>query len=116
MWLLIRAFSDDKETSWKNGDIVEVRDDDFVEKNGWGNVEGLPKFYRVHVDGVNSHSMKFLEKADKTRNRVRLYQLSIDSLQTDDKTTLQQDGILNLTRTKFINSIKDNNNQPVGIE
>lgn len=125
MWLLIRAFNDDVETAWKVGDVVEVRDDNDVEMNGWGRLEGLPRFYRIHVKDVPARSVKemleqpdiFIEETNNaTIKRIRRYQVRIDRLSEKDKIDIQRDGILYLTKKQVFDVISDNNDQLVGIE
>lgn len=124
-WLLIRAFSDNKPTAWKIGDIVEVRPDN----TPWGNSETLPRFYRLHIPGLESERAKtFLEDNDETdtgttdirgvpivlRNRIRRYKLDIGGIPQVIKNELQNTGQATVTMAQIRNYIKDNaGNTPV---
>lgn len=128
-WLLIRAFSDTKETAWKLGDVVEVRDDAYVEKRGWGTRECLPRFYRVHLTDVDAADIKAkLEAVDetvtvdertgeetRTLNRVRKVRLDTSALAKTALDTLKEDRSIDLTATTASAVLKDNADRAVSI-
>jgi hypothetical protein len=122
-WLLIRAFSDDKPTAWKIGDIVEVRSDEFVDEHGWGNLEGLPRFYRIQITGLSAEKIKhFLEETDeedtgeltakglpKTKfNRIRKRLIDVTGIPTVIKNQLNNTGIVSVTVNQIKNYLKNN--------
>ena len=122
MWLLIRAFDDDKATAWKLGDIVEVRDDAIVAENGWGALEQLPRFYRIHIPEANAARCKELlerrdESADgKILNRIRLHKLRPSDLPTLKTIALLRDGEVQLSRLQAIAAIIDNYDRRVSLD
>lgn len=114
-WLLIRAFADTIPTGCDVGHVVEVRPDDCA----WGALEGLPRFYRVQITGLDAARVKAkLEAADVTVNpatmeitgyiRDRLYRISLADLPAATRTTLQTTGQLVVSKTQASNYIRSN--------
>ena len=128
LWLLVRAFSDDKHTAWKMDDIVEVRPPDFI---GWGRLETLPRFYRIFIEDLDYRKYKTLleeQDVDDTGlidyeelpiikyNRVRKYRIDISTMASIIKDQLQNTGIILTNVNQMKNHIKDNNDNTIDLD
>jgi hypothetical protein len=111
-WLLILTSSNPKATSWKAGDVVEVRSEAFVAEHGWGSKEGPPLFYRVHVPDLDAAQVKAFLEAQNTAdnvnpdlpptvNRVRRHHLAVSALPVAIQTTLAGGGDVTIPLTRF---------------
>lgn len=128
-WLLIRAFSDEKATAWKLGDVVEVRSEKFVDEHGWGKRECLPRFYRVQVRDVEADAIKArLEAPDetvtvdertgeerRTLNRVRQCRVDVSRLDREALTTMDRDVAVVLSKADAETALRTNANTAVSL-
>ncbi len=114
-WLVIRVHDNPKPTSWKAGDIVEVRSEEQVNAAGWGRLETLPALYRILVSDLDAARVKQILERVQWRiddseqiDRVRRFRLLVGNLPAVKRNALASTGITTITRTQAMAAIRDN--------
>ncbi len=126
-WLVIRARSNPKATAYKAGDIVEIRPDDC----NWGNLETLPRFYRIQITDMpfGSRFQSLCQRKDdvddgfdddgkikKRLLRIRKHKIDLSSIPASIRNRLQDTGVATVTRSQIRNHFKDNQGTVIDID